>query len=243
MDRLGVDGAILVSPLALYRFDARYSVKVQRAYPGRFAVIKPVDPHDPAVAETIAEWKKVQGAVAIRLFLTRDIGYQADHVGIATIMREARRHDLPVNVLFWGNLEEGAELISRFPDVQFVVDHLALLQPERRPAPPGSWEELPKVLALAARPNAVIKVSGACTLSLTAYPFADIWGPLARVFDAWGLDRCIWGSDWTRAAEVVGYQDAIDAFRLSTRLSASERDLLMGGACARVYKWRPGGTV
>jgi predicted TIM-barrel fold metal-dependent hydrolase len=23
------------------------------------------------------------------------------------------------------------------------------------------------------------------------YPFQDIWDPLARVFDAWGFDRCL----------------------------------------------------
>jgi hypothetical protein len=39
-------------------------------------------------------------------------------------------------------------------------------------------------------PNAVIKVSGACTLSREPYPFPDIWDPLARAFDAWGFDRC-----------------------------------------------------
>jgi len=45
------------------------------------------------------------------------------------------------------------------------------------------------VLALARRKNAVIKVSGACTLLHKPYPFADIWDPLARVFDAWGFER------------------------------------------------------
>ena len=68
------------------------------------------------------------------------------------------------------------------------------------PAPPQPWADLPKVLELARRPNAVIKVSGACTLSREPYPFPDIWDPLARVFDAWGFDRCLWGTDWTRRA-------------------------------------------
>ena len=53
------------------------------------------------------------------------------------------------------------------------------------------------------RPNAVIKVSGACKLSREPHPFPDIWDPLARVFDAWGFDRCLWGTDWTRAFAVV----------------------------------------
>ena len=75
-----------------------------------------------------------------------------------------------------------------------------IMQPRTPPAPPQPWADLPKVLELARRPNAVIKVSGACTLSREPYPFPDIWDPLARVFDAWGFDRCLWGTDWTRRA-------------------------------------------
>src|SRR6516165_9577664 len=59
-----------------------------------------------------------------------------------------------------------------------------IMQPRTPPAPPQPWADLPKVLELARRPNAVIKVSGACTLSREPYPFPDIWDPLARVFDA-----------------------------------------------------------
>src|SRR5262249_43086432 len=113
------------------------------------------------------------------------------------------------------------------------------LPPRRRPAPPQPWAELPKVLDLAKRKNAVIKVSGACTLSRGPYPFPDIWDPLARVFDAWGFDRCLWGTDWTRAYAVVNYEQAVEPFRQTDRLSASERAMLMGGACARAYGWSP----
>ena len=58
------------------------------------------------------------------------------------------------------------------------------MQPRAPPAPPQPWAELPKLLDLAKRKNAVVKVSGACTLSKEPYPFPDIWDPLARVFDA-----------------------------------------------------------
>jgi L-fuconolactonase len=34
----------------MYRYDASYAVEVQRAHPGRFAIVKPVDPDDPAVS-------------------------------------------------------------------------------------------------------------------------------------------------------------------------------------------------
>ena len=69
--------------------------------------------------------------------------------------------------------------------------------------------------------------------------YADIWDPLARVFDAWGLDRCLWGTDWTRTFAVVNYEQAVEPFRLTDRLSESERAMLMGGACERAYGWAP----
>src|SRR5882757_8507708 len=71
MDAVGVDGAVLVSPFSMYRYDASYAIEVHAAHPGRFGLIKPVDPADPAVADTIADWKATDGAVAIRLMLTR----------------------------------------------------------------------------------------------------------------------------------------------------------------------------
>ena len=69
MDAVGVDGAILVSPFAMYRFDASYAVEVGKQHPNRFALVKPVDPSDPAVADVIADWKATPGTVGIRVML------------------------------------------------------------------------------------------------------------------------------------------------------------------------------
>src|SRR5581483_6289287 len=239
MDEVGVDGAIFISAFSLYQYDASYAIEVQRAHPGRMAIVKPVNPDDPQVAEVIADWKKTPGAVGIRIMLTTRENYPADHPGIARILREAVKHDLPVNVHCWGNLEVARTVIDRHPDTRFIIDHLGIQQPRTPPAPPQPWAELPKVLELAKRKNCVIKVSGACTLSQRPYPYPDIWDPLKRVFDAWGFERCLWGTDWTRAFAVVNYKQAVEPFLKTDRLSASERAMLMGGACAKVYGWSP----
>jgi len=47
MDSVGVDGALLISVYTMYRWDASYAVGVRKAHPGRFALIKPVNPNDP----------------------------------------------------------------------------------------------------------------------------------------------------------------------------------------------------
>ncbi|HEX2565599.1 MAG TPA: amidohydrolase family protein [Burkholderiales bacterium] len=239
MDKVGVDGAIFISAFSLYQYDASYAVEVQRAHPGRFAIVKPINPDDAAAAEVIADWKKTPGAVGVRIMMTTREGYSPDHPGIARILREAVRNDLPVNLHCWGNLDAAMTLIDRHPDSRFIIDHLGLLQPRTPPAPPQPWTDLPKVLALAKRPNAVIKVSGACTLSQKPFPYPDIWDPLARVFEAWGFERCLWGTDWTRAFAVLNYAQGVEPFLKTDRLSASERAMLMGGACAKAYGWSP----
>ena len=239
MDAVGVDGAIFVNAFSMYQYDSSFAEEVQRAHPGKFGLVKPVDPSDPAVADVIADWKKTPGTVGLRVRLTHGLERAADDPGLDVILHEAVRHNFPINLLSWGKLDVGAALIDHHPNVQFVLDHLGLLQPHDPPAPPEPWADLPKVLDLAKRPNAVIKVSGACTLSREPFPFPDIWDPLARVFDAWGMDRCLWGTDWTRAHAVVNYEQAVEPFRLTDRLSDSDRAMLMGGACAKIYGWAP----
>ena len=122
----------------------------------------------------------------------------------------------------------GPALIDGHPQTRFVIDHLGFYQPRTKPAPANVWADLPKVLELARRPNAAIKVSGVCTMSREPFPYPDIWDPLARVFDAWGFERCLWGTDWTRTFSLVNYEQGVEPFRLTDRLNDSERAMLMG---------------
>jgi L-fuconolactonase len=239
MDAVGVDGAILVSPFTMYRYDASYALTVRAAHPGRFALVKPVDPTDPAVADIIAEWAATDGAVAIRLVLSFGMPTDPADPGLNRVLTLAARHRLPVNILCWGRLEQARELAARNPGTVLVIDHLGLQQPFEPPPPPEPFAELPKVLELAAYDNVRIKVSGACTLSHRPFPYDDIWDPLWRIFDAFGLDRCLWGTDWTRAVALLTYKQAVDAFRLTDRLTETERAQLMGQTLTRVYNWAP----
>ena len=86
--------------------------------------------------------------------LTKEAKRQPTDPGIDRIARAAVRHDLPVNILCWDNLEAGAALIDRHPETRFIIDHLGILQPRVPPAPARPWSDLPKVLELGRRPNA-----------------------------------------------------------------------------------------
>lgn len=239
MNSVGVDGALLVSPWTLYRYDASYAIAVRKAHPGRFALIKPVDPSDPAVADTIADWKATDGTVAIRIMLVQGVSDDAADPGINRVLAAAAKQSLPVNLLCWGRLDQVKALAARNPDTTLVIDHLGLQQPFEPPVPAKPFADLPKLLALAAHDNVVVKITGACTLSHQPFPYIDIWDPLGRIFDAFGFDRCMWGTDWTRAVALLTYKEGVESFRVTDRLSAGDRAALMGGTLTKVYKWSP----
>jgi predicted TIM-barrel fold metal-dependent hydrolase len=237
MDEVGVDGAVLVSPFSMYRYDSSYALEVFAKHPTRFRLVKPVDPTDPRVVDTIADWASTRGTVGIRVFLRDTASTDPADPAINRVLAEAGRHSLPVNLACTGRLEQAGQLAARNPNTQLVIDHLGLQQPPAPPAPPQPFAELPKVLALAAHPNIAIKISGACTLSHQPFPYKDIWDPLERIFDAFGFNRCMWGTDWTRAVALLTYKQGVDAFRVTDRLSDSDRATLMGDTLVRVYNW------
>ena len=239
MDSVGVDGAILISPFAMYQYDASYALQVYDKHPGKFGLVRPFDPASDSTAEDVAEWASTPGVVGARIMLTA-YDYGADHPGLNAILDAGGRAGLPVNVMASGSLTVLMELARRNPDTQVIIDHVGLPQPFVPPAAPEPFKDLPNVLAAAELENVAIKISGACTLSHEPFPYPDIWEPLSRVFDAFGLDRCIWGTDWTRATRVLTYEQGVEAFRVTDSLSDSDRAALMGGTLAKIYKWSPG---
>ena len=241
MDAVGVAGALLISPWSLYRYDASYALAVHARHPGRFGLIKPFDPAAANLTEEIAEWAQTPGTVGARIVLMEPTTPSASDPGIRQILSASAAQGLPVNVICWDQLDLFAELARDFPNTQLVLDHLGLRQPFLPPVPTQPFAALEAVLALAQFDNVAIKISGACTLSHQPYPYLDLRAPLEKIFTAYGFERCLWGTDWTRAYAVVNYEQAVEPFRLTDRLSDSERAMLMGGACARAYGWTPGG--
>ena len=239
MDAVRVDGAILVSPFSMYRYDASYALEVYAVHPDRFRLVKPVDPTDPAVVDTIAEWASTKGAVGIRIFLRDAVSTDPADPAINRVLATAARHSLPVNLACTGRLDQARQLAARNPSTRLVIDHLGLPQPHEPPPPAQPFADLPKLLALAPHDSVAVKISDACTLSHQAFPYKDIWDPLGRIFDAFGFGRCMWGTDWTRAVGMLTYEQGVEAFRVSDRLSDSDRAALMGETLQRIYSWPP----
>ncbi len=239
MDANRVDGSILISPYTIYGYDPSYALSVYDQYPDRFALVRPFDPHSETVAQEIEEWAALPAAVGARVVLSFE-DVDPDTPGLNAIIQTAAQAGLPVNLLCSTKLPLFAEIARRHPDAQLVIDHLGLPQPFDPPPPDEPWADLDRVLSLAQFDHVAIKISGACTLAREPFPYPDIWAPLARIFEAYGFDRCMWGTDWTRAVNLLSFAQGVEAFRLTDTLSDDERAALMGGTLQRIYGWSPG---
>jgi len=93
-----------------------------------------------------------------------------------------------------------------------------------------------KVLDLANRENAVIKVSGACTLSANRIRSGHLESARLRV-DAWVSTLPV-GQRTGHAHTPSSIRAGHRAFLKTDRLSDSERAMLMGGACAKAIVGR-----
>jgi L-fuconolactonase len=129
-------------------------------------------------------------------------------------------------------LRELADLVDRCPGVTFVLDHLGKPAIMRRR---HTWFE--DLAALARRPNVVAKLSG-----LTTEADRDQWRPadiapyLAHAIEAFGPNRCMFGSDWPVATLATTYGRWVElVLEVTAELAGAERAAVLAGTASRIY--------
>ena len=142
MDAVGVDGAILISPFAIYGYDASYALEVYAQHPTKFGLVRPFDPNSDTIDADVEAWTSTPGVVGCRIMLANN-DYEADHPGLNAILAAGGRAGVPVNIMAAGKLPLLRQLAQQNPDTQIIIDHLghrAAVQPAaagrslRRPA-------------------------------------------------------------------------------------------------------------
>src|SRR6185369_10904092 len=102
MNDVGVDGAILVSPFSMYGYDPSYALDVRARHPGKFGLVRPVDPNDPGVADTVADWAAKDGTVGVRIMMRDNVSTDPADPRLNRVLAAAARHSMAVNLLCWG---------------------------------------------------------------------------------------------------------------------------------------------
>ncbi len=150
--------------------------------------------------------------------------------GLAKLKACDLRYDL---LLFPRHLPIAIDVVQRFPEQPFVLDHIAkpfikdgLLEP---------WER--DIRKLAAFDNVWCKVSGMVTeAAWGGWTQADYVPYLDVVFDCFGIDRLMFGSDWPVCTLSGSYSQVVGIVETYiSALSPDEQAKVMGGVASKFY--------
>jgi L-fuconolactonase len=150
--------------------------------------------------------------------------------GIAQLAGFGLVYDL---LLYPRHLPVATKLVKEFPQQTFVLDHIA--KPAIAAAQIEPWDR--DIHELAKCPNVSCKLSGMVTEARWKQWIRDDFRRyLDVVFEAFGADRLMIGSDWpvcTVSADYASTMGIVTSY--IEQLSPQERDGILGGNCARVY--------
>ncbi len=236
MDEAGVDRVVIVPP-AINDVNS-YALEAVRRYPSRFAVMGRIPLQDQKSAALLPGWKNQPGMLGLRVsFNTPEtLAWLSD--GTADwFWPAAEKNRLPVMFLAFGNVHRFGSIAQRHPDLPLIIDHMGVntaIAKEGKMA-----EKIGDAVALAKYPNVSIKMSNLVNASLEPYPFRDLNGHLKRVFDAYGPQRCYWGTDLTNTSFTrVTWRQRITHFTEELSfLSESDKDWVMGRSIRERLKW------
>jgi L-fuconolactonase len=150
--------------------------------------------------------------------------------GIAQLREFGLTYDL---LLFPKHLPVAVELVAEFPAQQFVLDHIA--KPAIRDGLVSPWRE--DLMRLAQFPNVLCKLSGMVTeAKWNQWRPKDFHRYLEVVFEAFGPDRLMIGSDWpvcTLSGSYTGTMGIVSDYL--RQFSTEVQNHILGGNCARFY--------
>lgn len=149
-------------------------------------------------------------------------------------LRALADHHLTYDILiFPRHLPIARQLVERFPEQPFVIDHLA--KPDIRSGVVEPWAQ--EMRRLAEFPNVFCKVSGMVTEADWAHWEPEDFTPyLDIIFDAFGPDRLMFGSDWPVCTLSANYQQVVALLRSYTeQLSGEAQSQVWGETAIRFY--------
>ncbi len=156
--------------------------------------------------------------------------------GLSLLARYNLTYDL---LLFPRHLPIACELVAQFPQQPFVLDHIAKPFIQRGELQP--WAD--DLRRLAALPNVWCKVSGLVTeADWRSWRREDFRPYLDVVFEDFGAQRLMFGSDWPVCTLAARYEQVVDLIAQYARhLSPAEQAALWGGTACAFYRLRAEG--
>jgi predicted TIM-barrel fold metal-dependent hydrolase len=234
MDEAGVDRVFTISPWP-YQWDNSYALDALKKHRSWLAVGVLVDPHDPKGPDTLSDYVE-KGVCGLRIQgkilgldplddpRTTPLWSKAADLGI-TLDVNAAQNEYP----------QVANRAKEFREMPIVLDHCGYISEELAPAAPT----VEPVLRMSEYPNVYAKLSFLGGASSGGYPCEDVHWMVREIIDAFGAERCIYGSNFpTKQYNTkLTYDETIRLFSEAVDLSDSEREWVIGRTAQKLWRW------
>lgn len=232
--KVGLDGSIAVQARQTLE-ESRWLLALADRFPRIRGVVGWVDLRSDRVEEQLAEFAPHRKFVGVRHVVQDEpddrfmLGAEFLR-GIGRLAQFGLTYDI---LIYPRQLPAAIELPRLFPGQPFVLDHIA--KPSIRDGSLSPWRE--QILELAQSPNIFCKVSGMVTEANHRGWRAEDFRPfLDVVFEAFGAERLMFGSDWPVCLLAASYEQVfalVDDYM--AQFSADERAAIFGENAARFY--------
>jgi predicted TIM-barrel fold metal-dependent hydrolase len=235
LDEAGVDKAAIVHSSTTYGFNNDYVVDAVAAFPKRFTGVFSVNVTEPDAAERMRYWYD-KGMTGMRIFARG-----------STIKEAWLAIDDPVTFPAWecaselgisvatnvhgtgAGLEQIKSILTRFPRVRLIIDHLG--RPPVEDGPP--YAAAKDYFSLADYPNCYLKLTPSALKSvLTGKATADTLIP--KLVEVFGANRIAWGSNYPASAGSMN--DIVEASKTALRaLSDADQSWIFAKTAQQLY--------
>ena len=248
MDAIGVDIALAVTSEPFINL-------AHERFPGRFPGVNTfwhTHPDLPSEVRRVrANPAMVAGRALVGDFVNAKMRPEFEAGVFDPLYATAAEVGLPIFNSTHGGCAHMAAIAARHPNLTLIIDHIGVAQHPVSPPETMSWAPFEDLLALARYPNIHVKLCGAPLLSQENYPYKDVWPNLNRMFNAFGYERVMWGSDYTRLRSAdrprgdrprrrgITYGENLNYLLHSDHLTFEQKALVLGGNARRLFKLPP----
>lgn len=233
LDAHGFTHALLINPLGGYGTDNRCLVDVLQRFGGRFKGVAVVEHGTPdAEFDGMSE----AGVIGLRFNLNFAASPSLLASGAMRTLRMAREHGWFAQVHYQGDQLLEALPTLRASGLPLVIDHCGRPEPEGGVDQPG----FRALLELGREGRAWVKLSSVFRFAPAGFPYTDADPYVEALIEAFGIDRCLWGSDWP----FLHAPHRVDHATLLAPLhrwipNAADRRKVFGDNPARLFGFKP----
>ena len=246
MDAHGCTHAVLVQVI-YHGWDNRYVAECVQRQPKRLKAHGLIDPTDPKVADKLEFWMKEHGFVGMRfspLYYAEgkhggDAWLSADETH--QLWRRAEKLSAIFNFFIRPRqLPKLEKMVRAHPEVRIILDHFSQLDLASEDPEP----DIRLLLGMSKYPNVWVKVSELSSVSKSkAYPFADAYPFVKRVYEAFGPDRLLFGTGYPGTARAhyqrPSLEREIDLVRKEIPFfTAGDREKILGQNAAKLWGFK-----